>query len=57
MASAVQAYVNRYAVKPGERVVLFANNNSIYEVARDLQTAGIEIVAIVDGRKTRRRCA
>ena len=50
MASAIQAYVNRYAVKPGKRAVLFANNNSIYAVARDLLTAGIELVAIVDSR-------
>ena len=42
MASAIQAYANRYAVKPGKRVVLFANNNSIYAVARDLLAAGIQ---------------
>ena len=50
MASAVQAYVNRYAVKPGKRAVLFANNNSIRAVARDLVAAGIELVAIIDSR-------
>ena len=50
MASAIQAYANRYAVKPGKRVVLFANNNSIYAVARDLLAAGIELVAIIDSR-------
>ena len=50
MASAIQAYINRYAVKPGQRSVLFANNNSIYAVARDLVAAGIDLVAIVDSR-------
>ena len=50
LASAVQAYVNRYAVSPGRRVLLFANNNSVYDVARDLQAAGIDIAAIVDSR-------
>lgn len=50
MASAIQAYLNRYAVKPGQRALLFANNNSIYAVARDLRAAGVEIVAIVDSR-------
>ena len=50
MASAIQAYVNRYATKPGKRVVLFANNNSIYSVARDLRAAGIDLVAIIDSR-------
>ena len=50
MASAIQAYVNRYAANPGKRAVLFANNNSIYSVARDLLTAGVALVAIVDSR-------
>ena len=50
MASAIQAYVNRYAVKPGQRAVLFANNNSIYAVARDLVASGVDLVAIVDSR-------
>ena len=50
LASALQAYVNRYAVCPGRRVVLFGNNNSVYRVAADLLGAGIEVVAIVDSR-------
>jgi sarcosine oxidase subunit alpha len=50
MASAIQAYVNRYAAKPGKRAVLFANNNSIYAVARDLRAAGVELAAIIDSR-------
>ena len=50
MASAIQVYVNRYAVKPGRHAVLFANNNSIVAVARDLVAAGVKIVAIVDSR-------
>jgi sarcosine oxidase subunit alpha len=50
MSSAIQAYVNRYATKPGKCAVLFGNNNSIYAVARDLRTAGVELAAIVDSR-------
>jgi len=50
MASAVQAYVNRYAVKPGNRAVIFTNNSSAYQVAADMTAAGIEVVAIVDSR-------
>ncbi|MFT5225217.1 MAG: sarcosine oxidase subunit alpha [Polaribacter sp.] len=50
MASAIQAYINRYAVKPGQHAVLFGNNNSIYDVARDLLAGGIELVAIIDSR-------
>lgn len=50
MASAAQAYVNRYAVRPGRRAVIFTNNNSAYAVAADMQAAGIELTAIVDSR-------
>ncbi|MFV2054039.1 sarcosine oxidase subunit alpha family protein [Aliiroseovarius sp. YM-037] len=52
LASAVQAYVNRYAVRPGKRAVIFTNNNSAYAVAADMLAAGIEIAAIVDSRET-----
>ncbi|KIC07626.1 sarcosine oxidase subunit alpha [Leisingera sp. ANG-M1] len=50
MASSVQAYVNRYAVLPGARAVVFTNNNSAYAAAADLQGAGMEVAAIVDSR-------
>ena len=50
LASAAQAYVNRYAVLPGKRAVIFANNDSTYRVAADLIAAGVEIAAIVDSR-------
>lgn len=50
MASAVQAYINRYAVTPGQKAVIFTNNNSAYKVAADMQTAGIDIAAIADSR-------
>ena len=52
LASAAQAYVNRYGVKPGNRAVIFTNNNSAYSVAADLANAGVEIVGIVDCRAT-----
>ncbi|MBX2885734.1 MAG: (2Fe-2S)-binding protein [Granulosicoccus sp.] len=50
LASAIQSYVNRYAACPGNRVVLFGNNSSVYSVARDLLAADIKIAAIVDSR-------
>lgn len=50
MASSAQAYVNRYAVLPGARAVVFTNNNSAYAAAADLQGAGVEVAAIVDSR-------
>jgi len=50
LASAVSTYVNRYAVKPGERAVIFTNNDSAYQTALDLNAAGAQVVAVVDAR-------
>jgi len=50
LASAVSTYTNRYAVKPGNRAVIFANNDSAYHAALDLKAAGVEVVALVDAR-------
>lgn len=50
LASAVATYVNRYAVRPGERAVVFTNNDSAYQTAIDLQVAGADVV-IVDSRR------
>jgi len=50
LASAVQTYIHRYAVRPGRRAVVFTNNSSAYEVAADMRQAGIEVAAIVDAR-------
>lgn len=52
LASSVQAYVNRWGVTPGRRVVLFTNNNSAYAVAADLTAAGVTVKAILDSRDT-----
>jgi sarcosine oxidase subunit alpha len=51
LASAAQAYVNRFAALPGRRAVVFTNNDGAYAAARDLKRAGIEIAAIVDVRE------
>ncbi len=50
-ASAVQSYVNRYALRPGRRAVVFTNNDSGYGAALDMAAAGIEVAAIVDLRQ------
>lgn len=50
LASAVQTYVNRYAVLPGKQAVIFTNNDSAYQVAADIMEGGIEIASIVDSR-------
>jgi sarcosine oxidase subunit alpha len=50
LAGAVRTYVERYAVRPGSRAVVFANNDSAYATALALQRAGIGVAAIVDPR-------
>ena len=50
MAGAVRAYVNRWGVAPGRRVVLFANNDDARRTADDLIAAGVPVVAVVDPR-------
>ncbi len=50
LASAVSSYVNRYAVLPGERCVVFTNNDSAYRTALNLRAAGADVTAVVDTR-------
>ena len=50
LAGAVRTYVERYAVRPGSRAVVFANNDSAYATALALQRAGVVVAAIVDPR-------
>lgn len=50
-AGAVRSYLNRYAVLCGERVVLFTNNNSTYDLAAELTSAGAQVI-LVDLRPT-----
>jgi len=48
--SAVSTYINRWAVTPGRRAVVFANNDSAYQTALDLDDHGVEVAAVVDVR-------
>jgi len=50
LAGALRTYIQRYAVRPGTRAVVFANNDQAYATAFALQGAGIEVAAIVDPR-------
>ena len=50
LAGSARAYVERYAVQPGRRAVVFTNNDSAYDAALALHAAGVEIAAIVDAR-------
>lgn len=52
LAGAVRTYLNRYAVAPGERVVVATTNDSAYDTVTDLVAAGIEVAAVLDARAT-----
>ncbi|MEE9162114.1 MAG: 2Fe-2S iron-sulfur cluster-binding protein, partial [Candidatus Neomarinimicrobiota bacterium] len=50
LASAASTYLNRYAVAPGSRALIFTNNDSAYRTALDLVDAGVSVTAVVDLR-------
>ncbi|MGA0533799.1 sarcosine oxidase subunit alpha family protein [Hansschlegelia sp. KR7-227] len=50
LAGAVRAYLNRFAVAPGKRAVVFANNGDAAATVRDLVAAGCEVAAVIDAR-------
>jgi sarcosine oxidase subunit alpha len=47
LAGAVRSYINRFAVKPGSRAVVFSNNDDAATTISDLAAAGIEVAALV----------
>jgi sarcosine oxidase subunit alpha len=52
LAGAARAYLHRFAVKAGTRVVVVAGHDSAYHAAFNLAGAGVEIAAIADIRPT-----
>jgi sarcosine oxidase subunit alpha len=50
LAGAVRHYLHRYAVVPGQNVVVATNNDTAYQTALDLHAAGITDIAVADGR-------
>ncbi|MBI1244364.1 MAG: sarcosine oxidase subunit alpha family protein [Alphaproteobacteria bacterium] len=50
LAGAARAYANRFAVRAGNKAVVFAGNDGAAGAVRDLFAAGIAIAAIVDPR-------
>jgi sarcosine oxidase subunit alpha len=50
LASAAAAYAVRYGVKPGNRIVVFTNNDWAYRSAIDLRQAGCAVEAVIDLR-------
>jgi methylglutamate dehydrogenase subunit C len=51
LGSAVRSYLNRFAVVPGARVVVFTTSDDGWTTARDLAACGIAVSAVVDPRK------
>jgi len=50
LAGAARSYIDRHAVKPGTRAVVFTNNDSAYATALSLAGSRVAIGAIVDAR-------
>ncbi len=50
LAAAARVYVNRFGVSPGQRGVVFTNNDDAYRTALDLTRAGVTIAGVVDVR-------
>lgn len=50
VAGSVSSYIRRYAVVPGQRLVLSTSNDHAYRAALDWHDAGRQVVAIVDAR-------
>ncbi len=50
ISGAMRSYLNRQAVAPGKRTIVFTTNSSGYRTAAELEAAGVEVTAIVDSR-------
>lgn len=50
LAGAVRAYVQRFGVAPGRRVVVYSASDDGLQTVRALQAAGIQVGAVIDAR-------
>lgn len=50
LAGAVRSYINRFGVVPGDRVIVFTNNDYGATTVSDLVRSGANVVALVDSR-------
>lgn len=50
LAGAIQSYALRYGVAVGQKVALFINHAEGLSTARQLQAAGVNLVAVIDAR-------
>ncbi|MBA2445689.1 MAG: FAD-dependent oxidoreductase, partial [Nocardioidaceae bacterium] len=51
MSTAVRRLINLYAVKPGERAVVFTANTDGDAAAADLERVGVDVVRVEDARR------
>ena len=51
LSTAARRLINLYAVKPGERAVVFSANEDGDAAAEDLGRAGVEVARVVDARR------
>jgi len=51
LAGAVRTYLHRYGVLPGERAVVYADNDNGDVTAANLRAAGIDVAAVLDTRR------
>ncbi len=51
LSTAARRLINLYAIKPGERAVVFSANESGDAAAEDLGRSGVEIARVVDARR------
>jgi sarcosine oxidase subunit alpha len=51
LSTAAQRLINLYAVKPGDRAVVFSANESGDAAAEDLRRSGVEVARVVDARR------
>lgn len=51
LASAVRTYLNRYAVRAGQKIAVFTTNDSVYPLVAELAETG-GVVAVIDARSS-----
>jgi heterotetrameric sarcosine oxidase alpha subunit len=50
LASSVRSYLNRFAVAPGARAIVFTTSDDGWRTAQDLERCGVDVCAVVDPR-------
>ncbi len=50
LSSSIKKYIDYYGVKCGQKISLFANNDSVYETAISLNNSGVSVNSVIDIR-------